>query len=258
MVCDKIIIGAGLYGLYCARICAEKGDRVLVLEYDYKPFTRATSINQARIHMGYHYPRSYSTAVKAAGYFERFSKEFSSCINETFEKIYAVSSNFSWTNAEQFEKFCSNANIPCEKVKVAKYFKDDACEGAFLTKEYVFDANVLLEMLMRSISSLPKINLQFESRIKNIERTSSSYLVRMENGETYSSDYVINATYASVNQILEMLDFQPFNIKYELCEIILCKVSENLAGLGLTVMDGPFFSIIPFGKGGGLHSLTSV
>ena len=31
---DKIIIGAGLYGLYAASFCAVKGQKVLVLEYD--------------------------------------------------------------------------------------------------------------------------------------------------------------------------------------------------------------------------------
>ena len=55
---DKIIIGAGLYGLYAAKICGERGERVLVLEWEKSPFQRATYINQARVHMGYHYPRS--------------------------------------------------------------------------------------------------------------------------------------------------------------------------------------------------------
>jgi hypothetical protein len=54
-----------------------------------------------------------------------------------------------------------------------------------------------------------------------------------------------------------MLGYDPFKIKYELCEIILCKVNENLRDVGITVMDGPFFSIMPFGKTG-YHSLTSV
>ena len=67
----------------------------------------------------------------------------------------------------------------------------------------------------------------------------------------------MNATYASVNQILNLLEAPPFNIKYELCEIILCKVSENLEHTGLTVMDGPFFSVMPYGNTG-YHSLTSV
>ena len=58
---DKIIIGAGLYGLYSALFCAKQNDKVIVLEADDAPFKRATYINQARVHMGYHYPRSIST-----------------------------------------------------------------------------------------------------------------------------------------------------------------------------------------------------
>ena len=51
---DKIIIGAGLYGLYAALYCAKKGQNVLVIEKEQDPFMRATYINQARVHMGYH------------------------------------------------------------------------------------------------------------------------------------------------------------------------------------------------------------
>ena len=72
---DKLIIGAGLYGLYAALYCAKKGQQVEVLEMEEAPFTRATYINQARVHMGYHYPRSLSTAMKSAGYFiPRFNR----------------------------------------------------------------------------------------------------------------------------------------------------------------------------------------
>ena len=64
---DKLIIGAGLYGLYAALYCAKSGQSVTVLEIDKEPFSRATYINQARVHMGYHYPRSLATAMKSAG-----------------------------------------------------------------------------------------------------------------------------------------------------------------------------------------------
>ena len=53
------------------------------------------------------------------------------------------------------------------------------------------------------------------------------------------------------------MDHTFFDINYELCEIILCEPSQVLKSTGITVMDGPFFSIMPFGKTG-LHSLTSV
>ena len=75
MTYDKIILGAGLYGLYAAHKCGQKGQRVLVLERDPAPFMRATYINQARVHQGYHYPRSYSTAIKSAKYFDRFCED---------------------------------------------------------------------------------------------------------------------------------------------------------------------------------------
>ena len=45
--------------------------------------------------------------------------------------------------------------------------------------------------------------------------------------------------------------------KTELCEIILCRAEGPLKDTGITVMDGPFFSIMPFGLTG-LHSLTAV
>ena len=47
MTYDKIILGAGLYGLYAAQKCGAAGQRVLVLERDPAPFMRATYINQA-------------------------------------------------------------------------------------------------------------------------------------------------------------------------------------------------------------------
>ena len=58
---DKIIIGAGLYGLYSALYCAKKGQRVTVLEMDGAAFSRATYIIQARVQMGYHSSRCCST-----------------------------------------------------------------------------------------------------------------------------------------------------------------------------------------------------
>ena len=54
-----------------------------------------------------------------------------------------------------------------------------------------------------------------------------------------------------------MVGYEKLGIKYELCEIILCDVNDKLKEVGLTVMDGPFFSIMPFGRTG-MHSLTSV
>lgn len=253
---DKIIIGAGIYGLYAATKCGTKGQRVLVLERDSNAFMRATYINQARVHMGYHYPRSKMTALKSAHYFQRFCDDYSFCIKQDFKQIYATSSALSWTNAFAFQKFCDDSNIPCKKINELEYFRPGLCDGAFLTKEYTYDAIILRNFFLESLKEMDNVDLRFNQEILNITKNKSNWIVD-SSGETYESPFILNATYAGINEIQKMMGYEPFNIKYELCEIILCEVDEKLKDIGLTVMDGPFFSIMPFGKTG-LHSLTSV
>lgn len=257
MTYDKIIIGAGLYGLYSAELCGRKGEKILVLEYDEAPFMRATYINQARVHMGYHYPRSFSTAIKSASYFERFMEDYEFCVLTEFDQVYATSSNFSWTNAAQFKKFCEAANIRCDQVSTDRYFNKGMCDGAFLTREYTYDANILKEHLLNKVNSYDNVTIKYGTRIKNMEQKSTHFEIILEDGSSFSTEFLLNATYASTNQITQMLGYEPFKIKYELCEIIICTVNDTLRDVGITVMDGPFFSIMPFGKTG-YHSLTSV
>ena len=253
---DKIIVGAGLYGLYAAQKCGAAGQRVLVLEKDPGPFMRATYINQARVHMGYHYPRSYSTAIKSAHYFERFCRDYDFCLLKEFDQVYATSAHFSWTNAQEFRDFCAAAHIRCDDVAPTKYFNPGQCDGAFLTTEYTYDAQVLKEYFLKELAKLPNVTIAYSHKPESVERVGSAW--RVKAGDiTAEAPFLLNATYAGVNELHAMLGYEPFKIKYELCEIILCTVDDKLKNTGITVMDGPFFSIMPFGQTG-YHSLTSV
>lgn len=254
---NKLIIGAGLYGLYSALFCAKRGERVIVLEKDKSSFMRATYINQARVHMGYHYPRSMSTGVKSAGYYRRFHKDYGFCIHNRFKQIYATSSQFSWTNANEFRKFCADADIFCEDVNENFYFNPGTCDGAFLTEEDTYDAQILKQYFLKELSYYPQVEIWYQVQIEKIEHCGSFYQVTLKDGRKMESNFILNATYAGINQIHRLVGLEQFEIKYELCEIILCQVNEKLRDIGITVMDGPFFSIMPFGKTG-YHSLTSV
>lgn len=254
---DRVIIGAGLYGLYGALICGKKGHKVVVLECESEPFSRATYINQARVHNGYHYPRSFSTVNSVTEYFQKFNREFDFCINLSFRKIYATSSKYSWTNAAQFKKFCKNARIKCVEVEPGEFFNEGMCDGAFEVEEYTYDSAILRDYLLEEIKKFPQVELKFNVKIEDIQKSSKEYHININGQESISTGFVLNATYASANQINSIAGFEPFKIKYELCEMILCHPGDNLRGLGITIMDGPFFSIMPFGKTG-LHSLTSV
>ena len=256
MTYDKIIFGAGLYGLYAAQKCGAAGQRVLVLERDPGPFMRATYINQARVHMGYHYPRSYSTAIKSAHYFERFCEDYAFCLHTQFDQVYATSAHFSWTNAAEFRQFCRAAGIRCDDVAPSRYFNPGMCDGAFLTTEYTYDAQVLKNWFLAELEKLPNVEVLYSRKPDAIVEKGGCWQVTA--GElTAEAPFLLNATYAGVNDVHALLGLPPFQIKYEKCEIILCRVDERLQNTGITVMDGPFFSLMPFGQTG-LHSLTSV
>ena len=253
---DYIVLGAGIFGLYAAKRLIEKGYKVAVLEYDSRVFSRASSINQARVHKGYHYPRSYTTAIKAASYFDKFSRDFAFAINSEFRKVYGIAREFSLTSGDQFQMFCRNANIPCQEIDVQDYFQPYLVEKAFETQEYAFDADRIRDYFLKELTTHPELSLVYNIRIQDVEISGDNYIVNTNQG-SFSAGTVINATYASINQVLEQFGHSKFDIKYEISEMILCDVSANLKDTGLTLMDGPFFSVMPFGLRG-CHSLTSV
>ena len=180
---DKIIIGAGLYGLYSALFCCQRGQNVIVLECDSTPFRRATYINQARVHQGYHYPRSISTAMKSAGYFERFNKDYAFCVNKEFDQIYATSAEYSWSNGKQFKEFCKAANIPCEELHPGNYFKDGMCDGVFRTREYTYDAMILKDYFMEELAKYPNaVEIKYGVDIRSIDKDTDAYVVHTADG----------------------------------------------------------------------------
>lgn len=254
---EKIIFGAGIYGLYFALECAKRGQNIIVLEYENESFTRASYINQARIHNGYHYPRSYATAIKSAQYFERFVSDFGFCIQKQFKKIYATANSFSWTNGEQLRRFCAAVNIKCDEIDQDLYFEKGKCDGVFETHEYVFDHQLLKMYFLNELAKFNQCEVIYNVRTQNIQNLANQYIVTLSSGSILKTEFILNATYGSINQILNLAKFEPFQIKYELCEMILCKVSENIKNVGITLMDGPFFSLIPFGNGE-MHTLSAV
>jgi hypothetical protein len=256
---DYIIFGAGIYGLYLAySLSIQKSTKkILILEYDSEVFSRASFINQARVHNGYHYPRSLSTAQHSASYYDKFNHEFSFAINNKFDKIYSIANKFSYSNSQSFEHFCHNAKIPLEEVNSSKYFKKHMVEKSYLTQETSFDAKIIAKFLLSEIKKNSNCDILYNAQLTQVEQLSNKYVLTINNDLKFSSNFIINATYASTNQVLHHFNYEKFNIKYELTELILCNVSDSIQNAGITLMDGAFFSLMPFGLTG-LYSLSSV
>lgn len=257
--CDYLIIGAGIFGCYAADLLNKKypNKKIILLEYDEDIFQRASYINQARVHNGYHYPRSLYTALKSAQYYERFARDFAFSINKSFRKIYAISNHFSLCNKNSFIKFCQAANIKCNEIHPGEYFNPNMIEAAFATDEFSMDAKLIRAYYKEKFGTYNNLELIYKTQIQSTEQKGQRYCIKLKNEDLIETDYVINTSYASINQINNKFGLEPFRIKYEIAELILCSVSKDIQDQGITVMDGAFFSVMPFGLSG-VHSLTAV
>ena len=147
---DSIVIGGGFFGLYTGEFLALRGEKVLVCEQYPQCMTRASYNNQARVHSGYHYPRSLLTAMRSCISFPMFIKEFGDCVKSDFDKYYGIGAILGKVTARQFETFCRRIGAPCEPApqEVAGLFSPHYIEQVFRTREYAFDAAVLRRIML--------------------------------------------------------------------------------------------------------------
>lgn len=254
---DVVIVGAGIYGMHISLNAIFNDKKLLIIEKEGEILSRASFVNQARLHNGYHYPRSKTTAKNSAKYFEKFYEEYKFAVNKEFNSIYAIANNNSYTSKEEFEEFCRSVNIPCKEINSNAYFNADTVSAVYETKEYVYDINLIKNMYKQEILKRKNVEICYNTYIERAEIQGEKYILKLNSINEIKTNCVINTTYASVNQVNELFNVQKFDIKYELAEVGIGNVSDNLKNIAITVMDGPFFSIMPFGKTN-KYSITSV
>ena len=261
-----LIIGGGFFGMYLADHFSNNGHSVRLVEKEQQFMSRASYNNQARVHNGYHYPRSILTAFRSRISFPRFINEFKGCIDSEFEKYYLIGKPLGKVTAHQFLKFCERIGAPCEPAsgKIMALINPALVEGCFSVLEYAFDAiklrDVMIERLSAS-STVANLNTSAES-VSQYGYGLQVELLRGESTETQEiekvyADHVFNCTYSRINYVNANsgIDFVP--LKHEMTEMCLVDVPEPLKSIGVTVMCGPFFSVMPF-PAVGLHSFSHV
>ena len=254
---DYVIFGAGIFGMYATLLLAKKDLNVALIDIEDSPFKRASYINQARIHKGYHYPRSISTALKSSISYKRFCDDFSFAVNNKFRKIYGISKDHSLVSPSQFEKFCQYINSPLKSIDPSLHFNKNRVEAAFETKEFSFDADKIKNWITEQIKYKNNVSILLKLDLNTVEINKNEYILSFNDNICITTPAVINATYASTNSILDKFNLSPIQLKYELCEMIIVQPNRFIENVGLTIMDGPFLSLMPFGLTGH-HSLSSV
>ena len=234
---------------------------MVLVEAENQLLTRASYNNQARVHQGYHYPRSILTGKGCVTSFPLFAEVFPGAVVSDFTKLYAIARVNSKVTAAQFSGFCKRVGAPISDAppKLAKLFDRDLIEDVFQVREYAFNAVRLRES---DASRAGRRRNSSDARLarrprSNLPAGSGQLQVRLDNGQTLVADQVFNCAFAQINPLLHRSGLPILDFRHELAEIALIRPPAEIAGLGITVMDGPFFSTMPF-PAENLHSLSHV
>jgi glycine/D-amino acid oxidase-like deaminating enzyme len=263
---DCVVVGGGIFGCWLAlHLAREQRLSVALFEREPALLRRASYNNQARVHNGYHYPRSILTGLRSRVNSERFLREYSECVDRTFTQYYAVARMRSNVTAAQFEKFCARIGAPLTPAepRVLRWFDAQRIERVWRTQEWAFDADALAQRLRADLAAAG-VEVHLEHDVVRVAKAVAARRLEVEvraratgPARGVACDHVFAATYSNLNGLLAHSGVAKLALQHELTEIALVEVPPELAAVGVTVMCGPFFSFMPF-PARKLHSLSHV
>jgi glycine/D-amino acid oxidase-like deaminating enzyme len=255
---DIAIIGGGWFGCAIADALKARYGRIVILEREAAPMRRASYNNQARIHNGYHYPRSLQTAYRSRMNFKLFARDYAECVESDFVKLYGIARQSSKVSPLQFERFCNLIGAPWKpaKAKYLEMFNPQLIEAVYEVEEYAFNSTVLAEMLQQRLR-VAGVELRLGVEVVAVEADGALTRLMLAGSDEVSARIVFNCTYSGLKQIPGLREFCSTTLKHEITEMALLETTPEMAEVGVTVMDGPFFSTMPF-PARGLHTLSHV
>jgi hypothetical protein len=219
------VAGAGIYGATAAIRLAELGHRVLL--FDPLGVMRAASaINQYRVHAGYHYPRSTETIRETQEARREFIEAFEPAIVRNSHHYYAIPKKGSRTPPDLYEEIMHQHGLALRRAQPA-WMNFDFIDRCYEVEEHVYDPDVLRDLVTARLHSL---GVAFA-------RAAFSLALRPQ------FDLVVWATYGLG------CSSKVFNIaKYQVAEKILIELPQEIRGVALVIVDGPFTAFDPYGS----------
>ena len=220
-----LVIGGGVFGLTSAIELSNNGYLVDVKEKSNTIMGGASSINQYRLHKGYHYPRSKETAQECLKGLYTFKRKYErSVVNGDIEHYYAIASEDSKVSEFEYLAFLDDLELPYERVKPLPN-----TDVTIKVEEELFDNYKLYELVRDKLwSSGVEV-------LKNKTTTKDDFK---------GYDVVVIATYAKLNDLLE----KKKRYQYELCEKPVVRLPKKYQGKSIVIMDGPFMCLDPYGE----------
>ena len=221
-----LVIGGGVFGLTSAIELSNNGYLVDVKEKSNTIMGGASSINQYRLHKGYHYPRSKETAQECLDGLYSFKRKYEDCVvNGDITHMYSIASEDSLINGDEYKGFLDDMRLSYEEREPMPN-----CDLTIVADEELFCPKKLTESLEKKIQS-SYINVELNTEVIDLEYWKKEY------------DVVVIATYSDINQLLDDKKWYQF----ELCEKPVVKLPKIFENTSIVIMDGPFMCLDPYG-----------
>ena len=240
------IVGCGIFGAMTAIRLAESGISVTIFDSNSRPLQGASLNNQNRLHLGFHYPRDDETASQCIKGFDEFRSEFSDCILDNFDNAYFIAAEGSLTSPDEYLKFCRKHQLDFKQIDPNLFnpiVKN--VDLGITTKEVVYDSVILEELITKKFKFL-KILPRFNSEVTSISKKGDVFSLEINKSNQDNYDAVVNCTYANLNQLKFQIGQETKNFQYEYTIVPI--VDWFRPPVGITIMDGPFMTVLPFGK----------
>ena len=182
MATERVVVGGGLFGCFSALVLASRGCDVLVIEQGPELLSRASMVNQARLHSGLHYPRSLLTAKESAWSYQKFLSQWPEAVRH-FEQIYAVAIHNTKTSGDDFQAFIERLGVSTEEIDPDRWFHPSTVARAFRVEEPSFDVKVLRDLLAEDLCSRSNVTVRLDSAVIGGSTDASGVTLHLSTGE---------------------------------------------------------------------------
>lgn len=244
---EVAVIGAGVFGVVTALRLAAAGHGVTLFDRAAE-LLRGASGHANRVHQGYHYPRHEPTARQCLAGQRPFAAAFAAALLPGVTNDYFIAEAGSLTGPAAFLAFCDRLGLPYRLVdpEAASPRMQQVSLG-LRTDEGLFDAAILRRLLLERLGR-SGVALRLGSEVGQLARRGTGFALTA-GGETLAADAVVNCGYAEINRLTARLGhpIPPRQYEYTVAPVI---APPWPGPASVTVMDGPFFSLLPMDRDG--------
>jgi hypothetical protein len=245
-VTNVCVIGCGIFGAEIALKASSCGLSVKVLEAKSEILTGASMNNANRLHLGFHYPRDLETGRQSIRGFDAFRKRYSECIQSDFLNSYFIANNQSLTTPAAYLQFCTELGVPFQKIEAKNFcIPVRGSDTGILCEEVVYDCKILRGLVKQQLYH-QNVEVLLGDRVTKLTKQGERFRLETQGQRTIFADVVINASYVDINRLSEGLGHVVNENQYEYTAVPIIKL--DMPRVGVTIMDGPFMTLLPHGK----------